>query len=331
MLLSRHTRRRELITLLGGAAAWPLAVGAQQPIPVIGFLGTTTPDDFASRIAAFREGLKETGYIEGRNVAIEYRWPEGRYDRLPMLAADLVRRQVAVIAAVGGEPSPLAAKAATATIPIVFSMGGDPVRLGLVASLNRPGGNITGVNFFFSELGAKQLGLLHDLLPKAKVIGMLVNPNFADAEAHAKDVQEAALSLGLQIYVVRASAVDEFDSAFATLVRQKVDGLLLANDAFFISERRPLIALAARHALPAVYFWREFAVDGGLMSYSPSFVQAYRQAGIYTGKILKGAKPADLPVVQANKFEFVINLKTAKALGLDIPLKLHAFADEVIE
>jgi putative ABC transport system substrate-binding protein len=324
-------RRRELITLLGGAAAWPLAVGAQQPIPVIGFLGTTTPDDFASRIAAFREGLKETGYIEGRNVAIEYRWPEGRYDRLPMLAADLVRRQVAVIAAVGGEPSPLAAKAATATIPIVFSMGGDPVRLGLVASLNRPGGNITGVNFFFSELGAKQLGLLHDLLPKAKVIGMLVNPNFADAEAHAKDVQEAALSLGLQIYVVRASAVDEFDSAFATLVRQKVDGLLLANDAFFISERRPLIALAARHALPAVYFWREFAVDGGLMSYSPSFVQAYRQAGIYTGKILKGAKPADLPVVQANKFEFVINLKTAKALGLDIPLKLHAFADEVIE
>ena len=325
--------RRDVIRLVAGAAvAWPLAARAQQPaMPVVGFLGTTTPDDFASRVAAFREGLKEVGYIEGQNVAIEYRWPEGHYDRLPMLAADLVRRQVAVIAAVGGEPSPLAAKAATATIPIVFSLGTDPVRLGLVASLNRPGGNMTGVYFLQSELGAKRLGLLHELLPKATVIGLLVNPNFAESESHAKDVQEAAVSIGLQIYIVRASTVDELDTAFATLVQQKVGALIHANDAFFLSERQSLIALAARHALPTIYPWREFVVDGGLMSYSPSLVQAYRQAGEYTGKILKGAKPADLPIVQPNKFEFVINLKTAKALGLTFPPGLFAIADEVIE
>ena len=327
-------QRREFITLLGGAAAsasWPIAARAQQPMPVIGFLGTTTPDDFASRIAAFREGLKKVGYIEGQNVAIEYRWPEGRYDRLPTLAADLVRRQVAVIAAVGGEPSPLAAMAATATIPIVFSLGTDPVRLGLVASLNRPSGNITGVYFLQSELGAKRLGLLHELLPKATVIGTLVNPNFAECEFHAKDAQEAARSLGVQIHVVRASTVDEFDTAFSTLVQQKAGGLFHANDAFSLSERRPLIALAARHALPTIYPWREFVVAGGLMSYSPSLDQAYRVAGEYTGKILKGAKPADLPIVQPNKFEFVINLKTAKALGLTFPPGLLAIADEVIE
>jgi ABC-type uncharacterized transport system substrate-binding protein len=325
-------RRREFITLLSSAAAWPLAVGAQQlALPVVGFLGTTTPDDFADRVAAFSEGLKEVGYIEGQNVAIEYRWPEGNYDRLAALAADLVRRQVAVIAAVGGEPSPLAAKAATATIPIVFSIGGDPVRLGLVASLNRPGGNITGVNFFQSELGAKRLGLLHELLPKASAIGMLVNPTFADAETYIRDVKEAALPLGLQIHVVRARTADDFDTAFASLAQQKVDALLLANDAFFLSERRKLITLAARYAIAAVYFWREFAVDGGLMSYSPSLAQAYRQVGIYTGKILNGAKPADLPVVQPTKFEFVINLKTAKTLGLTFPPGLLAIADEVIE
>jgi len=326
-------RRRDFISLVGGSTvAWPLATRAQQQaMPVVGFLGTTTPDDFADRVAAFRGGLKEAGYIEGKNVVVEYRWPEGNYDRLPTLAADLVRLQVAVIAAVGGEPSPLAAKAATATIPIVFSIGGDPVRLGLVASLNRPGGNITGVNFFQSDLGAKRLGLLHELLPKASVIGMLVNPTFGDAETHVRDAKEAALPLGVQIHVVRARTTDDFDTAFATLAQQKIDALLLANDAFFLSERRKLIALAARYAIAAVYFWREFAVDGGLMSYSPSLSQAYRQVGIYTGKILNGAKPADLPVVQATKFEFVINLKTAKTLGLTFPSGLLAIADEVIE
>jgi len=326
-------RRRDFISLVGGSTvAWPLAARAQQQaMPVVGFLGTTTPDDFADRVAAFRGGLKEAGYIEGKNVVVEYRWPEGNYDRLPTLAADLVRLQVAVIAAVGGEPSPLAAKAATATIPIVFSIGGDPVRLGLVASLNRPGGNITGVNFFQSDLGAKRLGLLHELLPKASVIGMLVNLTFGDAETHVRDAKEAALPLGVQIHVVRARTTDDFDTAFATLAQQKIDALLLANDAFFLSERRKLIALAARYAIAAVYFWREFAVDGGLMSYSPSLSQAYRQVGIYTGKILNGAKPADLPVVQATKFEFVINLKTAKTLGLTFPSGLLAIADEVIE
>jgi putative tryptophan/tyrosine transport system substrate-binding protein len=326
-------KRREFITLLGGTAvSWPLAAHAQQPPkPTIGYLSPRSPGEAKYVTDAFTQGLNEIGYVEGSNLAIEFRWAEGRYDRLPMLAADLVRRRVAVIAAVGGEPSPLAAKAATATIPIVFSIGGDPVRLGLVASLNQPDGNITGVNFLQSELGAKRLGLLHELLPRAEMIAMLVNPDFAESESHAKDAQEAALSLGLQIHVVRASTVDELDTAFATLAQQKVDALLLANDAFFNGERRRLIALAARHAVPAIYFWREFTVEGGLMSYSPSLVQAYRQVGIYTGKILKGAKPADLPVIQPTKFEFVINLKTAKALGLTFPPGLLAIADEVIE
>jgi putative ABC transport system substrate-binding protein len=326
-------RRRDFIKVIAGSAtSWPLAALAQQPaLPVVGFLGTTTPDDFADRIAAFREGLKEVGYVEGRNVVVEYRWPEGNYDRLAMLAADLVHRRVAVIAAVGGDPSPVAAKAATSTIPIVFSIGGDPVRLGLVANLNRPGGNITGVSFLFSELGAKRLGLLHELLPKASVIGMLVNPTFADAETYISDTKEAALPLGLQIHAVKASTADDFDTAFAALAQQKTDALLLANDAFFLSERRKLIALAARYAIPAVYFFREFVVDGGLMSYSTSLTQAYRQVGIYTGKILNGAKPADLPVVLPTKFEFAINLKTAKTLGLTFPPGLLAIADEVIE
>ena len=257
-------KRREFITLLGGTAvSWPLAAHAQQPPkPTIGYLSTRSPGEAKYVTDAFTQGLNEIGYVEGSNLAIEFRWAEGRYDRLPMLAADLVRRRVAVIAAVGGEPSPLAAKAATATIPIVFSIGGDPVRLGLVASLNQPDGNITGVNFFQSELGAKRLGLLHELLPRAEMIGMLVNPDFAESEFHAKDAQEAALSLGLQIHVLRASTVDELDTAFATLAQQKIDALLLANDAFFNGERRRLIALAARHAVPAIYFWREFTVEG---------------------------------------------------------------------
>jgi putative ABC transport system substrate-binding protein len=311
---------------------WPLAARAQQPaLPVVGFLGTTTADDFTDRVAAFREGLKEVGYVEGQNVVIEYRWPEGHYDRLPTLASDLVRHQVAVIAAVGGEPSALAAKAATATIPIVFSIGGDPIRVGLVTNLNRPGGNITGVNFFQSDIGAKRLGLMHELLPKATVIGFLVNPTFTDAEAEIRDANEAAVRLGLQTHIVEARTVEEFDAAFATFAQQKVDALLLANDAFFLRERGRLIALAARYGMPAVYNWREFAVDGGLMSYSPSLTQGYRQVGIYTGRILKGEKPANLPVQQPTKFEFVINLKTAKVLGLTFPSGLIAIADEVIE
>ena len=327
-------RRREFISLMGGAAAWPLVARAQQPaMPVVGFLATTTQQEFAEngRVTAFREGLKETGYVEGQNVVIEYRWPDGNYDRLPALAADLVRRQVAVIAAVGGEPSPLAAKSATTTIPIVFSIGSDPIKLGLVASLNRPGGNITGVNFFQSELGAKRLSLLRVLLPNITAVGMLINPRFAESETHARDAREHALSLGLQLYVARAGTADEFDAAFSTLVQQKVGAILFANDAYFHGQRQKLIALAADYRMPAIYFWRDFAVDGGLMSYSPNLLQAYRQVGIYTGQILKGAKPADMPVVQPTKFEFVINLKTAKALGLTIPEGLLNAADEVIE
>jgi ABC-type uncharacterized transport system substrate-binding protein len=259
------------------------------------------------------------------------RWAEGNYDRLEALAADLVRRQVAVIAAVGGEPSPVAANKATSTIPIVFMMGTDPVKLGLVASLSRPEGNITGVNFFQSELGAKRLGLVRELLPNATVIGMLVNPNYPEAESHASDVKSAAIPVGMQVHVARARTADEFDPAFATLAQQKIGALMLANDALFLSQRRLLIALAARHAMPAVYFWREFAVDGGLMSYSPNLTEGYYQAGVYTGKILKGAKPRDLPVLEPTKFELVINLKTAKALGLAVPHSLLALADEVIE
>jgi putative tryptophan/tyrosine transport system substrate-binding protein len=325
-------KRREFITLFGGAVAWPLAARAQQPaMPVIGFLGAASPGPFAPQVAAFRQGLDEAGYVEGRNVTIEYRWADdGQYDRLPAMAAELVHRQVAAIVAVS-IPAAVAAKAATATIPIVFNVTGDPVRLDLVAGLARPDSNATGVNSFLAELGAKQLGLLRELLPTAARIGLLVNPTNANVEGVTKDVTAAAATLGVQIDVVQASDSREIEAAFATLVRNKADALLIGSDVFFISRRVQLATLTARHAIPAVQNVRGFAEVGGLMSYGTSQTEAFRQLGVYTGRILKGAKPADLPVVQSTKFEFVINLPTARALGIEIPPTLLARADEVIE
>ena len=301
-------------------------------MPVIGFLHPTSPDAFADRLRAFRQGLKETGYVEGENVAIEYRWAEGQIDRLPALAAELVRRQVAVIAATGGTAAALAAKAATTTIPIVFIVAEDPVRLGLVASLARPGGNLTGVNFFNAELAAKRLELLRELVPGAARVAVLVNPaNATNAETTLRDVEPAARAMGLQIQVLNASTSREIDAAFATFARERPDALFVGGDAFFTSRRVQLAHLAARHAIPAIYAAREYAEVGGLMSYGANITDACRQVGVYAGRILKGAKPADLPVVQATKFELVINAETARMLGLTVPPTLLARADEVIE
>jgi putative tryptophan/tyrosine transport system substrate-binding protein len=324
-------RRREFVILLGGAAvAWPRVARAQQPaMPVIGFLRSSAAAGSVYLVAAFRQGLNEAGFIEGQNVAIEYRWADDRPERLPGLAADLLRRPVAVI--VANTDAALVAKAATTTVPIVFAIGGDPVRDGLVANLNRPGGNVTGVVFFFGELGAKRLELLRQLVPRATTIAMLVNPNSANTEAERRDVQAAAQAIGQQLLILDVGSDREIETAFTTFVQRGAGALLTGSGAFLNSSRERIVALAARHGLPAMYAQREAALAGGLMSYGPSITDAYRQAGIYAGRILKGEKPADLPVMRSTKFDFMINLKTAKALGLTVPDRLLALADEVIE
>ena len=324
-------KRREFITLLGGAAAWPLAVRAQQAMPVIGYLSARAPETDVPMLAAFRRGLSETGYAEGKSVTIEYRWGRGQYDRLPALAEDLARRQVAVIVTGGGENVALVAKAATAKIPIVANLAEDPVRFGLVASFNRPGGNITGVTSLLGAQGAKQLGLLRELVPQAAVIGMLVDPNMPWAESLTTNTQAAARAVGLQLVVLGASTERDIDAALATFVQQRASALLITASPFFFTQVEYLITLVARHALPAVYWRREIADAGGLMSYGSSTAELYGQVGVYAGKILNGAKPADLPVLQPTRFEFVINLKTAKAVGVKFSDNLLSLADEVIE
>jgi ABC-type uncharacterized transport system substrate-binding protein len=327
-------RRRGFITLLGGAAAtWPLAARAQQPaMPVVGFLGSASPVGYAPFVAAFLQGLKDTGFVEGQNVAIEYRWAEGRYDRLPELAEELVRRQVNVIAVPASTPGALAAKAATTTIPIVFAIGGDPVILGLVGSLSRPGGNVTGVSVLSVTVVAKRLELLHELMPTATMIALLVNPaNRQQTEAEISELQAAAHNFGVELLVLKASSEGDFETAFATLLQWGARALVVQTDSVFTDRGNQIVGLAARHAVPAIYGRRETAAAGGLMSYANDLTDSFRQVGIYTGRILKGAKPADLPVQQPTRFELIINLKTAKALSLTVPPSLLALADEVIE
>ena len=327
------TTRREFVTLVGGAATvWPVvARGQQAKMPAIGFLYAGSSGPVAHQMTVFRRVLAEAGYVENQNVTIEYRYAEGQYDRLPELAADLVRRQVAVIVATPNTSSARAAKAATATIPIVFSVSDDPVKLGLVASLSRPGANVTGVNYFISELGAKRLGLLRELLPAAARVGVLVNPSSTGTESFIKDLTVAADAIGIQLQVVSARDIHEIETALATLARDKADALMVAPDTFFSNLRVQIVTLAARHAVPAIYTVREYVQNGGLMSYGPSVPDAYRQLAIYAGRILKGARPADLPVVQSSKIDLIINLPTAQSLGLTVPPTLLARADEVIE
>ena len=330
--MASHIERRKFFATLGGAAAWPLATQAQQPaMPVVGFLNSSSPEASAHYVVPFRRGLNETGYVEGQNVAIEYRWAQGRNDQLRALAEDLIRRQVAVLVAVGGSVTAQAARAATATIPIVFAGGGDPVALGLVNSLSRPDGNATGVVLMATELGPKRLELLRDLVPKATTIAALVNPSSPLAAFEISNAQAAGRTVGAQIHILNASTERDIDVAFADLVQRRTDALYVGGDAYFARQRAQLTALAARHAVPAIYDRREFVDAGGLISYGTPFTEIYHQVGIYTGRILKGAKPADLPVIQPTKFELVINLKTARALGLEVPPSLLARADEVIE
>jgi putative tryptophan/tyrosine transport system substrate-binding protein len=324
-------RRREFIGVVGGAVAWPLSVRAQQAaMPVVGFMMAGSRLALRDEITAFEAGLKEIGFIEGQNLALEYRFAEGQFDRFPAFASDLVRRQVSVIAASSPQGA-LAAKRATTVIPVVFSIGADPVEIGLVSSLSHPGGNVTGVYQFTAGLESKRLGLLHEMVPKAEVVGVLVNPNYAAAESQLRDVQEAAANLGLRLVIVHANIESEFDAAFSTVVTQRAGAMLVCASPFFNSRRQQLVVLASSHALPAIFEWRDFAVAGGLMSYGTSLNNAYRQAGIYAGRILKGEKASELPVVQSTKFEFVINLSTAKALHIDVPPTLSARADEIIE
>jgi putative tryptophan/tyrosine transport system substrate-binding protein len=327
-------RRREFITLFGGAAvAWPVAARAQQPgkLPVIGYLGPESPAVFASRVRAFRQGLGETGYAEGRNVAIEFRWAEGQHNRLPALAADLVARQAAVIVAPGGAPGGLAAKSATTTIPIVFEMGADPVAIGLVDNLNRPGGNLTGVSSLNVQVTPKRLEILHEVVPAAAEIAVLVNPTSPTTDSQLRNLQAAARALGLQLHVLHASTERDFDAVFVTLLQLRAGGLVVASDGFFATHSEQLAALTVRHAVPAIHQSRDFAMAGGLMSYAGSFLESHRQAGVYTGRILKGDKPADLAVQRVTKVELFINLKAAKNLGVTFPLSLLGRADQLIE